>query len=181
MIQYCYSDTILPWKFSPYTKNCRLQRQSANIDTYGCFQGCHSKGPCLYYVVSIQNLMTLDIVFGCLTKTRSPMSLSSAQALHILLSHKMKSLLLILAVLTLDLKFAFGNVRYMIYGSLYKMFSYKSIWPKCQCICDNPEELNDHGFRPWSPFGLGQYNVNGYELRPELQPSGKFYMNIISN
>ena len=55
------------------------------------------------------------------------MSLNSAQALHILLSHKMKSLLLILAVLTLDLKFAFGKVRYMIYGSQYKMFSYKSI------------------------------------------------------
>ena len=99
----------------------------------------------MFVSVSIQTLTTLDIVFGCLKKIRSPMSLSSARALHILLSRAMKSLLLISAVLTLDLKFTFGN-----------------------------------GFRTWSPFGLRQYNVNGNELPPELQPSGKFYMNIIT-
>ena len=59
--------------------------------------------------VSIQNPTTLDIVFGCLTKIRSPMSLSSARAFHILLSLAMKSLLLILAVLAFDLKLAFGG------------------------------------------------------------------------
>ena len=109
------------------------------------------------------------------------MSLSSARAFHILLALAMKSLLLILAVLTLDLKFAFGKVRYMIYGPPCKIFSYTSISLKCQCTCNNPEGLNDQGFRTWSPLGLRQYNVNGYELPPELQPSGKFYMNIISN
>merc|ERR1712061_779686 len=71
---------------------------------------------------------------------------------HIFLSRAMKSLLLILAVLTLDLKFAFGQ---------------------CQCTCNNPEGLNDQGFRTWSPLGLRQYNVNRYELPPELQLSAQ--------
>ena len=135
-------------------------------------------------------MKTFDIVFDCKWTIGYRMSQTPSSIwCVVVLSLAMKTLLLISPILILHLNYVSGKVKHVKGDLCYKICGYLILYVcciayvlliQCHCTCDNPGDLSilnsphNGGLRNWRTRGLRQYNVNGYQLPPELQPSGKF-------